>query len=298
MSAAYEALSAGATLSISVSGGKDSQAMLNTLLDARVELGWFGHTEIVHADLGRMEWPQTAAHVERLAEEAGLPLVVVRRAKGDLVQRIEERLETVSTLDGSRPAKPFWPSPAQRYCTSDMKRDPIAKHLRTHGRNVVIVSAIGMRADESPARAKRPTLSVCRRLSSKYLRDMSPDHALAAQASEGGRLVLNWLAIHTWSEGDVWIAMGTSAEDIAERRDLHQRGLKTAALYGWPGHPAYVWGNTRLSCALCIMASKNDLLNGIKHNPELAAHLAGLEERSGFNFTQATCLGDLIKETS
>lgn len=178
---ALDALGRGAVLSVSVSGGKDSQAMLSVLTDRRRALGWPGPAEVVHADLGRAEWPQTPGHVERIAAEAGWPLVVVRRERGDLLARIEERLNTVSTVDPSRPAKPFWPSAAQRYCTSDLKRGPIQKHLRTHG-SVVVVSAQGMRAEESPGRARRPVLAVDERISSARYAGLPPAEAAGVEA--------------------------------------------------------------------------------------------------------------------
>ena len=33
-------------------------------------------------------------------------------------------------------------------------------------------------------------------------------------------------------------------------------------------HEAYDLGNHRLSCALCVLASLNDLINGAVHNPD------------------------------
>jgi hypothetical protein len=52
-----------AALIVSVSGGKDSDAMALTLYHARQHFGWRGRFIICHADLGRMEWPQTLPQV-------------------------------------------------------------------------------------------------------------------------------------------------------------------------------------------------------------------------------------------
>lgn len=286
-----EAFERGATLSISVSGGKDSQAMLALLLGLTV-----AHREIVHADLGRAEWPQTPGHVQQLSRDSGLPLVVVRRAKGDLVQRIEERLNSVSTVDPTRPAKPFWPSAQQRYCTSDLKRDPIHKHQRSHGRGNLIVSAIGMRAEESSARAKRAIVSVDRRITCKELRSLEPAEALK-RWNGTGRLVLNWLPLHLWGVADVWPQIGTSVADLARRQELYRAGQAAEALEGWPAHPAYVFGNKRLSCALCVLAEISDLCNGRRHHPELYRHYVGLEDRSGYTFRDGFSLKDLPPES-
>ena len=301
--AALLALAAGAVLSVSVSGGKDSQAMLSHLDRLRHRHRWAGHAEAVHADLGRAEWPQTPAHVETTTEATGLPLVVVRRDKGDLVDRIEDRLNTVSTIDpatadgGSRPAKPFWPSAAQRYCTSDLKRGPIQKHLRTHGKTALVVSAMGMRAAESHARARRPRIAIDAKVSASAYADLDPAEAVRAHLRGPlGRLVLSWQPIHDWSEARVWQELSTSAADLDRRRALHAAGRVDEALAGWRAHPAYALGNERLSCALCVLGSRSDLVNGAKHNPELAARYAALEAQTGYTFRADLAISDIIAE--
>lgn len=281
-----DAIGMGAIVSISVSGGKDSQAMTRWLRGQGIA------GEIVHADLGRAEWPQTPGHVELISEESGLDLFVVQRVKGDLVQRIEERLNTVSTVDSTRPAKPFWPSAAQRYCTSDLKRGPIQKHQRAHGRGELIVSCIGMRADESNARAKKSPISIERGITCKALRDLTPGEALA-KWDGSGRLALTWLPIHDWPIDRVWEQLGTSVADVARRQSLYRANQIEESLEGWGAHPAYVYGNERLSCALCVLASVADLCNGRDHHPELFQHYVELEKRSTYTFRDGLSLSDL-----
>ncbi len=294
---ALAALAAGAVLSVSVSGGKDSQAMLSLL--ARVHGELTGRAEVVHADLNEpdgtgAEWPQTPGHVEATAAVSGWPLVVVRRAKGGLVQRIEERAATTAGTD-----RPFWPSSAARYCTSDLKRGPIQMHLRRHGSTALVVSAMGMRAGESHARARRPVLFVAPGVSAAAYDGLSPAEALAAHLdAPRGRLVLNWLPLHDWTEAQVWDELGTDAADLDRRRALHDAGHVDEALAGWQAHPAYVLGNERLSCALCVLGSRSDLLNGVRHNPELAARYAALEARSGYTFRQDLSIADVIAEAA
>nr|GFB93644.1 hypothetical protein [Tanacetum cinerariifolium] len=148
-----QALREGAALAISLSGGKDSQALLMLLAPWFRARGFAGQLFAIHADLGRAEWEQTPAFVQQLADNAGVPLVVVRRAKGDLVARIGERMQATAgtTAPGWPDAKnryctshlksgpidqalrnpaPYWPSSAQRFCTSDLKRGPIDTQLR------------------------------------------------------------------------------------------------------------------------------------------------------------------------
>ena len=79
------ALQDGAALSISMSGGKDSQAMARALVDYLEAEDLNNEVFAIHADLGRMEWSgefATDVQVQRQADELGLPLVVVTRTDG------------------------------------------------------------------------------------------------------------------------------------------------------------------------------------------------------------------------
>lgn len=306
------AMEAGATLAVSISGGKDSQAMLAALVALHRERGWAGDLFAVHAHLGKAEWQQSRPHCQALCERLGVPLLEVNRPQGDLVDEIRDRMEK---LRGTNTAP--WPDAKNRYCTSDQKRDQIIKVLRnpwptasqryctadqkrdqivkTHRSHELIVSAMGMRAEESPARRKRPTCSIGTRVTARKLVSLPMAAALEAQV-EGDRLALDWLPIHDWTEADVWEACGSSTEDIARRRELYAAGHEQEALVGWPAHPAYVFGNERLSCVFCILGSKNDLLNGARHNPELFRQYVAIERESGFTFQHKRSLESLADE--
>lgn len=99
-----------ATVFLSTSGGKDSQVIVNQVSGVAAREKWPNRLELAWANLGRAEWKQTYAFVMREAAIAGRKLNIVSREKGDLVQRIEERMEQ---LDGQD--KPFWPSSEARY---------------------------------------------------------------------------------------------------------------------------------------------------------------------------------------
>jgi 3'-phosphoadenosine 5'-phosphosulfate sulfotransferase (PAPS reductase)/FAD synthetase len=245
----------GAALVLSVSGGKDSDAMSHYLLDLRQSEGWTGDVMMVHADLGsRVEWHQTPEYVENLARRKGVPLHVVRWTHGDLIDRIWQRYY-------KDPSRPCWPSAKMRYCTSDMKRGPISRWLRNHFPTGSVICAMGLRSSESHARAKRQTFTL----------------RTDASAPTKGRFVYDWLPIHDWTEADVW-------DCIRQHGDI--------------AHPAYrlEQPNQRLSCALCVLASLNDLINGATHNPDTYREYCRIEAVTGYSFRKDFWLSDVKPE--
>ena len=173
----------GAGLAISVSGGKDSDAMTYLLCDLWRREGYTGDLQLIHADLGRAEHWQTAQHIQDLSQRVGIPLTVVQHTKYDLLDGIRHRMVT-------RPDVPPFPSAKNRQCTSDWKRGPISKWLRNHYPTGDVICAMGLRADESPARAKKNPL------------ELRPDCCSSV------RTVYNWLPIHDYSVEQVWSSIG------------------------------------------------------------------------------------------
>lgn len=261
-----DALDHGATLAISISGGKDSQALLSVLSREGHARGW--SMIAVHADLGRAEWKETDGQVRQHCQRYGVELVVCSREKGDLFDRFEERLEA---LQGT--GKPFWPSAMQRYCTSDLKRGPINKVLRQYSGTVI--SAEGIRGQESRARSKKPC--------------WEERTGITTKAREG----ITWNAIHEWTEEDVWAEIGVTMEELEHRRQLYAKGQRFEALQNWPAHPVYVYGNRRVSCAFCILGCQNDLEVAARHQPETLDYLIQLERRSGATFKHGWSLDSL-----
>ncbi len=224
-----ETIRAGALVAISTSGGKDSQAM--TILLSRIVPR--DRLVAVHAPLGEVEWPGTIEHI-RATLPPGVPLILAPVASGKtLLDRVEERGK--------------WPDPARRWCTSDYKTGPIERELRRYlkanprfgGR---IVSTMGMRAEESPARARKPPWT------------------LNERNSRAGRTWFDWLPIFDLTERDVF------------------RVIRDA---GQSPHPAYAMGMSRLSCVFCIMASRADLHTAAQLQPALYARYSDLERRIG-----------------
>ena len=255
------ALGKGAALAISVSGGKDSQAMLIALAQLHRERGYTGALFAVHASLGRIEWSGTDEHVRRICQDAGVPLTIVTRSDGrDMIDHWTARGERL--LAQGKQARP-WSDANNRFCTSDMKRDPIDRILRQYP---YVVSAEGIRADESPARAQKPVWKMRSRICTQ------------------GRVAFTWNPILDWSTEDVLQACGTSTADLRRRQQLHRDGQEAEALAGWPLHYVYVLGNRRLSCSFCVLGCQSDLENAARYQPETLRTLVAIEDRFGFAF--------------
>lgn len=219
---------AGALFVINHSGGKDSQAMFH-FLHARIPSA---QLVVVHALLPEVEWDGVEAHVRETT--LGVP-VFTCQARRTLIQMIEER--------------GMFPSPTLRQCTSDLKRGPIERTVRQITRpgelfagNKLIVNCMGMRAEESPNRAKLEVLK------------------LSERNSKAGRTWFDWLPIHDWLAPEVFDQIRAA---------------------GQAPHWAYAAGMSRLSCVFCIMASKADLTIAARLNPTLYRRYVLLERSTG-----------------
>lgn len=218
---------AGALFAVNHSAGKDSQAMLIRLRQMGIP---DEQIVVVHADLGDVEWPGNLDHIR--STMGNVPLIVARAQK-TFLEMVEHRQ--------------MFPSPSQRQCTSDLKRGPIQRELRRYlkanphfgGR---IVNCMGMRAEESPARAKRPTL------------------VRNAACSVAGREWIDWLPIHDMQLFDVFATILSA---------------------GQRPHWAYYAGMTRLSCVFCIMASATDLTTAARLMHNLYRRYVETEKRIG-----------------
>ena len=219
----------GALVAVNSSGGKDSQSM--TILLAGIVPR--DQLVVVHAPLGEVEWPGTVEHIENTMP-AGVPLILARVASGkSLLERVEERGR--------------FPSMRNRFCTSDLKVSPIERELRRYlkahprfgGR---IVSAIGIRRDESNARSKRIPW------------------ARSDRNSRAGREWFDWLPIFDLTTDDVF------------------RVIRDA---GQSPHWVYAEGVSRCSCSLCIFSSRSQLRRAAELRPRLYAKYVQLEKRIG-----------------
>jgi 3'-phosphoadenosine 5'-phosphosulfate sulfotransferase (PAPS reductase)/FAD synthetase len=234
---------------VNSSAGKDSQAMLDYVVE-QADLRGVPHSRLVvaHADLGRVEWPGTKELAQEQARHYGLAFHAVRRPQGDLLEHIAKRGK--------------FPSPSARYCTSDHKRGQVerlftrltAQSLQAGRRPARILSCLGLRAQESPARARREP----------FARD--------GRAGNGRRVVDVWLPLHEWTVAQVW-------------QRVRDSGVRH--------HPAYDLGMPRLSCCFCIFAPRSALLLAGKHNPGLLAEYVAVERQTGHAFRQELPLASI-----
>jgi 3'-phosphoadenosine 5'-phosphosulfate sulfotransferase (PAPS reductase)/FAD synthetase len=226
---------------VNSSAGKDSQAMLDEIFWQAVKQGVVDRMVVIHADLGKVEWAGTKELAQRQAQSYGVPFIVCGRMQENLMEYVERRK--------------MWPDSKARYCTSDFKRGPIRKVMtqlvkdvqavKGSKHHVRILNCMGLRAQESNERAKKPAFS----------RDES--------ASNGKRTVDNWLPIHDWTTEQVWARIEES---------------------GVEHHQAYDLGMTRLSCVFCVFAPKRALVIAAKANPDLFQEYLALEDRIGHTF--------------
>ena len=217
----------GALFAINHSGGKDSQTQTLKIL----EMVPREQVLVIHAVLPEVDWAGVPEHIEATVPE-GIP-VVYSYAKKTFFEMVDHRQH--------------WPSPSYRQCTSDLKRGPLERDIRrflkehTHY-NGLIVNCMGLRAEESPNRAKATQFKFNKR------------------NSKAGREWYDWLPIHEFMVDEVF---GTIA-DAGEKP-----------------HWVYAKGMSRLSCVFCIMANKSDLTTAAKLEPELYARYVRKEQELG-----------------
>jgi 3'-phosphoadenosine 5'-phosphosulfate sulfotransferase (PAPS reductase)/FAD synthetase len=276
-----QAIRKGAVLFASISGGKDGQAMTKVLAN-----NGFPITGFIHADLGTVEWEESMTMCELMAVEYNAPLHVVKRSDGAGLLELWER--RMHQLQGQ--GKPFWSSSAARYCTSDTKRDPINVFLRNCGHDIV-VSCEGIRAGESPKRAKKNPLEIRWGITSSYYKGMTVEQAIA-NFKPGKRLGLTWFPIFNFSTLEVFATYGNTQDQLEQYRQEYK--ITNTVNPNWRFHPAYVYGNERVSCVFCVLACGGDLATGAAHRPELLQTLIGMEQYSGFTFKQNFSLKSLV----
>jgi 3'-phosphoadenosine 5'-phosphosulfate sulfotransferase (PAPS reductase)/FAD synthetase len=250
---------------VNTSGGKDSQTMMRKVVRLATEQGVLDRVTAVHADLGRVEWQGTRELAAEQAAHYGLRFEIVDRTQNDLLDHVLDLYRTrIAKGDDRVP----WPDRNNRWCTSDHKRGPVrrvmtmlVKELRDvgklNGRPAQLLNCMGLRAEESPERAKKQRF----------------EYDKSASGKGTVREVWNWLPILDWTEREVW-------------DDIHASGV--------PHHFAYDLGMPRLSCCFCIFSGRDALVLAAKHNRELAREYDAVERETGYTMKNGLPFSEII----
>lgn len=239
-------------LVINTSGGKDSCEMLRQLVYRFPSLPVYA----VYADTGfeHVKPVSAEAFAGQVCEELGVPFYVVRNPNKTYLQMVERR--------------GMFPSPSNRQCTSDLKRDPIQKWIRQNSQpgrflaGKVVINCTGIRAQESAARAKQNPLKREKRLCA------------------AGRVVWNWMPIFR-----------TTLNQVLD--NLEGAGIPLHPVYSYRNNGGYL---RRFSCRVCIFSTDADLCAIHEHDREAFDAVAGLEEKSGFTMKPGRSIRQIVSD--
>jgi 3'-phosphoadenosine 5'-phosphosulfate sulfotransferase (PAPS reductase)/FAD synthetase len=256
-------LAAVAPVFVGVSGGRDSQALAYRVCAHLDDIGHQGRRFLIHADLGRVDWRDSLPVCERLAQRLGVELVVVRRNAGDMMDRWLSRwagnVARYTKLECVKLILP-WRTAAQRFCTAELKSQVIAREMRRRFPVGDVVSAVGIRREESAKRARMPAWKQDERTTRKR------------------GLGHTWNPILGWRRGDVNDYVRIRGDEL---------------------HEAYrQYGSTRVSCAFCVLGSEHDLRasSNCADNHAIYREMVALEAASTFSFQSHRWLGDVAPD--
>lgn len=261
---------------ISLSGGKDSTALLLKAIELGVEY------EAVFADTGH-EHEETYKYIDYLEKQLGIK---IRRVKADLTQRVLDKKKTIevkwrkdgvdeevvqSALDNLKPTgipmldlaiwKGGFPSRTRQFCTQELKIVPMIEQVYEpiwkSGKEIIVWQ--GIRRSESKARENAKEF------------EQLPDGYYAY------RPLVEW-----------------SARDVFNMHDKH--GVKP--------NPLYKLGMGRVGCMPCINTGKGEMFQIQMRFPDVIDKIEKWEEivskvskqgKSTF-FTTSDIQGDGIRD--
>ena len=213
---------------LSLSGGKDSTATGLLLLESDIPF------RAVFADTW-WEHPDTYAYVDSLERLFG-PIKRVGR-EGGMRKLVRDR-------NG-------FPARVRRFCTSELKRIPLAIWMASEARRLggsEAISVTGLRRDESAARANLlPWEITTTKIPGKWAADGEPYQTVEWSY----RPLLDW--------------------KLADVVAIHQR-------HNVRPNPLYLRGFSRVGCFPCINAGKGEIKRIAEQHPEIIDEIAALED--------------------
>lgn len=163
---------------ISVSGGKDSHAMLFLVRELAERQGVLARLIALYADTG-MEWHNAADHVRTICKAAAVDLEIVYPVR-PMLKKFEFRFDRIN----EKFFKCGFPSQKCRWCTGEQKVNPMDKFTRKFTGKLLKVT--GERWAESKARSTYTEFTYLSRVSSR------------------ARQVFGWRPMLAYKEADIW----------------------------------------------------------------------------------------------
>lgn len=182
---------------VNFSGGKDSSALLIWMKSTYPD----NPITAIYNDTG-FEHPGVLKYIQTMTGQLEIPLVVL--GSQGLLNIVE--------------ARGIVPGFGCRYCTRTLKMNPAAKWIRANYSGGTVINCFGFRAEESPARAKKESLTTYDALCTR------------------NRKVLNFAPLLDWKTYDV---------------------IRMVESQGFQLFPTYEY-LSRLSCRYCFLAGKRD----------------------------------------
>ncbi|MGP4001726.1 phosphoadenosine phosphosulfate reductase [Streptomyces sp. 8N706] len=260
-----------------LSGGKDGALAMWLFMEAARAAGVLDRVRSYHASLGLLEWPAVTSGGTRWPGVSELA-AQQSAAFGLLPEQHIEVARTMAGPDGTRmphallteiAAYGRFPRLGSKFCTKSAKESVVSaawtpfvtRRKKELGRPVHILKIMGMRWEESRARARLvPYRNV---------------------QTNGARIVDEWLPALEWSTPAV--------QEWCDTMPVARHWTYDSA----PG--AHDWrGTSRCSCSYCVFGSKRDLLIAVGRRPRLAALYEEVETVRGDSFRPDWRIHDLI----
>jgi 3'-phosphoadenosine 5'-phosphosulfate sulfotransferase (PAPS reductase)/FAD synthetase len=148
-----------------------------------------------------------------------------------------------------------WSTPSMRFCTSELKTAIISRYLAKRFKGQAIISANGIRREESPNRAKAPVYK--------------------SKAVNSTTSIFDYHPILDYKKTDVFSLLDSKNFPVHEAYTIY--------------------GTSRVSCCYCIMSSLDDLIasSRCEDNQGVYLEMVSLEIASTFSFQSNQWLGDI-----